>query len=149
MKIKMKIFFSFKLTDPREFPLMMKGRLQGWFSGQFNTVTNSQLSGLTAPLSHNKAAAALTHLLTSPPATGIREYPGLVALLRKAQIPRSPCNRLPLASCWLMPEPIIWQGHGTTVRAQTSPEEIQIGFCWQGKKRIVAGETTSRICNTH
>lgn len=118
----MKNFFSFKLTDPREFPLMMKGQLQGWFSGQFNTVTNSQLSGLTAPLSHNKAAAALTHLLTSPPAARIREYPGLVALLRKTQSPRSSCNRLPLASCWLMPEPITWQGHGTTVRAQTPPE---------------------------
>lgn len=80
-------FSSFKFTDPREFPLMMEGRIQGWFIRLFYVIIYSQFSGLTAPLSHNKAAAALTHPLTSPPAMGVREYPGFVAFRGRHKFP--------------------------------------------------------------
>ena len=102
---------------------MMEGRIQGWFVRLFYIIIYSQFSGLTAPLSHSKAAAALTHPLTSPPAMGIREYPGFVAFRRRHKFPEvTTADFLPLASCQLTPEPIMWQRHGTTLRAQTSPE---------------------------
>lgn len=72
-------FSSFKFTDPREFPLMMESRIQGWFIRLFYVIIYSQFSGLTAPLSH-KAAAALTHPLTSPRAHGSKGIPWFCGL---------------------------------------------------------------------
>lgn len=58
----MKKFPHSDLQTPGNFLRWKVVQIQGWFIRQFYIIIYSQFSGLTAPLGHNKAAAALTHL---------------------------------------------------------------------------------------
>lgn len=54
--------FLIQVYRPQGLSFDDESRLQGCFTGQLSSIINSQHTGLTVPLSHNEAAAALVHL---------------------------------------------------------------------------------------
>lgn len=122
MKIKMKNVFSSKCTDPRDFPLMMKVDSRDASLGSSAASSIPSTLGWPFLLVTTRLLQLwfTSHISTCHRNKGILQSYG--PFVEDTQIPRSPCCGFPLASCWLRPELITWQGHQTTVSAQTSPE---------------------------